>query len=152
MANKKDKNYKIFRVEVKYHKGRKFKYAWPKKIVMQYIYAKDDKDAYDQLKKYRKIANKEYTYYVEPYMTYHVIGDDETYDLDIENKDNNEAISNNQFPQKRINIIDSRNPLQHEHQSLRQFISLSSLSKCTNTPMPASKNIYQNKKISKNIL
>jgi hypothetical protein len=82
MTNKKNKNYKIFRVEVKYHKGRKFKYAWPKKIVMQYIYAKDDKDAYNQLKKYRKIANKEYTYYVEPYVTYHVIGDDETYDLD----------------------------------------------------------------------
>lgn len=54
----------------------------------------------------------------------------EAYDLDIENKDNNEAMSDNKFSQKSINIIDSRNTLQQEHQSLRQFISLSSLSKC----------------------
>lgn len=82
MNSKKDKNYKIFRVETNYQEGRGFKYSWPKKIVMKYIYAKDDKDAYKQLKAYIKLANKEYTYYVEPYVTYKIIGDDTIYDSD----------------------------------------------------------------------
>lgn len=74
---KMDKNYKIFRVELEKHR----KYIWPKKIVMQYIHAEDDDDAYKQLKDYKKIANKEYTYYVEP-QTYYYTKDGKKHDID----------------------------------------------------------------------
>jgi hypothetical protein len=75
---KTDKNYKIFRVELEKHR----KYVWPKKIVMQYIYAKNDEDAYKQLKNYKKTANKEYTYYVEPF-TYYFTEDGKKHDIDL---------------------------------------------------------------------
>ena len=54
----KDKNhYKIFRVEKDPKSGEE------KKITMTKFWAKDDQEAYEELKKYKKIANKAYTYY-----------------------------------------------------------------------------------------
>ena len=54
----KNKNhYKIFRVEKDEKTGDE------KKITMYKFWAKDDSEAYEELKKYRKIANKAYTYY-----------------------------------------------------------------------------------------
>lgn len=49
-------NYRIFRVEKDKNGNDEF-------IVMKYFYAENAKDAYDVLKKYRKVANKKYTYY-----------------------------------------------------------------------------------------
>lgn len=54
-------NYRIFRVDEEASKGR----YRPKKITMKRIYAEDVDDAVAQLKDYRSIANKAYTYYVE---------------------------------------------------------------------------------------
>lgn len=54
----KDKtHYKIYRVEVDEKTGKK------KHITMTKFWAKDDDEAYEELKKYQKIANKAYTYY-----------------------------------------------------------------------------------------
>lgn len=63
---KKNYNYRIFRVEAS--KNRTF----PKKITMLRIYAKDNDDAYSQLKEYVRVANKQYRYYVERW-TPHVV-------------------------------------------------------------------------------
>ena len=54
-------NYRIFRVDEEASKSR----YRPKKITMKRIYAEDADDAFAQLKEYRSIANKAYTYYVE---------------------------------------------------------------------------------------
>ncbi len=54
-------NYRIFRVDEEASKSR----YRPKKITMKRIYAEDADDAFAQLKDYRSIANKAYTYYVE---------------------------------------------------------------------------------------
>lgn len=54
----KDKtHYKIYRVEVDEKTGKK------KHITMTKFWAKDDDEAYAELKKYQKVANKAYTYY-----------------------------------------------------------------------------------------
>ena len=54
----KDKtHYKIFRVEKDPKTGSE------KKITMSKFWAKDQHEAYEELKKYRKVANKAYTYY-----------------------------------------------------------------------------------------
>ena len=50
-------HYKIFRVEKDEKTGKE------SKITMKKFWAKDDSEAYEVLKDYRKIANKEYTYY-----------------------------------------------------------------------------------------
>ncbi len=50
-------HYKIFRVERDPKSGKE------KKITMIKFWAKDDREAYEELKKYRKAANKAYTYY-----------------------------------------------------------------------------------------
>lgn len=57
MSSKKPKNYKIFRVEVDPISKDE------KKITMKKFYAKDDKEALAELEEYRKIANRQYTYY-----------------------------------------------------------------------------------------
>lgn len=49
--------FKIFRVETDEKSGRE------KIVTMTKFHAENDKDAYERLKKYRRIANKEYTYY-----------------------------------------------------------------------------------------
>ena len=54
-------NYRIFRVDEEASKSR----HRPKKITMKRIYAEDADDAFAQLKDYRSVANKAYTYYVE---------------------------------------------------------------------------------------
>lgn len=74
MIENKKKNYRIFRVE----EISKRKRILHNKITMMYIYAKNDDDAYEQLKSYRKIANKIYTYYVERWTTITVIREDGT--------------------------------------------------------------------------
>lgn len=54
----KDKtHYKIYRIEKDEKTGEE------KKITMTKFWAKDDAEAYEELKKYRKVANKAYTYY-----------------------------------------------------------------------------------------
>lgn len=50
-------HYKIFRVEKDPKTGAETK------ITMTKFWAKDDREAYEELKKYRKVANKAYTYY-----------------------------------------------------------------------------------------
>ena len=50
-------HYKIYRVEKDPKTGSE------KKITMTKFWAKDDQEAYEELKKYRKVANKAYTYY-----------------------------------------------------------------------------------------
>ena len=55
--NKKDIQYKIFRIETDKNSGRE------KRITMIKFFAKNDNEAYNELKKYRKIANKIYKYY-----------------------------------------------------------------------------------------
>ena len=62
--------YRIFRVEVD-QKTKK-----EKQITMKRFSAKSDADAYDVLKKYRSIANKEYTYYYGHANSYQTIGKD----------------------------------------------------------------------------
>ena len=74
-ASKKEKNYRIFRVDEEATRGKRI---LPKKITMIRIYAKDNDDAYEQLKEYRKVANKAYTYYVERWCPITVIRDDGT--------------------------------------------------------------------------
>lgn len=59
-------NYRIFRVETDENTGVE------KKITMITFSAKDDKSAYEELKRYRKIANKEYKYYYGPDCTYKI--------------------------------------------------------------------------------
>ena len=60
MNNKQHKNnYRIIRIEPSEGDCR------PKKIVMKTFYAKDDAAALKYLKDYKKIANKEYTYYFD---------------------------------------------------------------------------------------
>ena len=49
--------YKIFRVEKDPKTGK------GKKITMKKFWAKDDKEAFAELKEYRRVANREYTYY-----------------------------------------------------------------------------------------
>ena len=48
--------YKIFRVEKDPKTGK------VKKITMKKFWAKDDKEAFAELKEYRRVANREYTY------------------------------------------------------------------------------------------
>lgn len=58
--SKKPKNkthYKIYRIEKDEKTGEE------KKITMSKFWAKDDVEAYEELKKYRKVANRAYTYY-----------------------------------------------------------------------------------------
>ena len=50
-------HYKIFRVEIDRKTGKETK------ITMKKFWAKDDAEAYHELQEYRKIANREYTYY-----------------------------------------------------------------------------------------
>jgi hypothetical protein len=60
--NGKKKNgiqYRIFRVDTDEKTGKE------KKITMVKFFAKDDKAAYEELKKYRRLANKIYKYYYE---------------------------------------------------------------------------------------
>lgn len=52
-------HYKIFRVE------KDPKTDKEKKITMIKFWAKDNHEAYEELKKYRKVANKDYTYYFD---------------------------------------------------------------------------------------
>lgn len=77
MATKLEKNYRIFRVE----EPEKGHYCM-KKITMMRIYAKDNNDAYSQLKDYIKVANKEYKYYVEAWQPHIVIRNGKKYVYD----------------------------------------------------------------------
>ncbi len=65
--------YKIFRVDESDETS-----IFPKKITVLNINAKDDEDAYQQLKEYSSKASKEYKYYVEPSQIHTVINADGT--------------------------------------------------------------------------
>ena len=64
-------NYRIFRIDEEASKDS----IRPKKITMKRIYAEDADDAFAQLKDYRSVANKAYTYYVERWAPTIVIRD-----------------------------------------------------------------------------
>ena len=75
--NKKDnRNYRIFKVD---HTA---KCGLPKKTTMMRIFAKDDDDAYRQLKDYIKSANRKYKYYVEAWTPHVMIVDGKRYECD----------------------------------------------------------------------
>lgn len=71
-------NYRIFRIDEEASKSR----YHPKKITMKRIYAEDADDAFVQLKEYRSIANKAYTYYVERWAPIVVIRNGIRYEYD----------------------------------------------------------------------
>lgn len=65
VTNKNKNNYKIFRVEKDTSSINGYK-----KITMKKFYAKNDVEAYEYLKEYRKLANKQFIYYYGAIHTY----------------------------------------------------------------------------------